>query len=219
MPAHLRAILWLASLLAASALPVFLLLAEPVRHTGPWWAFALALGYAGIAVMGLQFLLTSRVRWVVRPLGLEALYQFHRWLALVAFALLTLHAAVVAWRQPALVGFDGWPPLHVTAGIAGWLGYGVLVVTSLWGRQFGIGYRAWRQLHAGGAALAFGAGLWHAWESGRFVDTPGKRLVFAASVAAWFLLLAWVRVLRPALLARRAGRQVAGCSGSGRAIT
>ncbi len=204
---HLRATSWLAALLAVAALPVFLLLAEPQRYAAPVWAFAMALGYGGIAFMGLQFLLTARLRFIVAPLGLDALQQFHRYLAIAGFGLLTLHGAVAAWRQPGLVGLEGGaPPLHVALGLVAWLLYGVLVLSSVYGRRLGLGYAAWRHLHVAGSVVAFGGGLWHAWASGRYVDTPAKQAVFIAAVAAWLLLLAWVRAVRPALVARRLRR-------------
>ena len=205
---HLRATSWLAALLAVAALPVVLLLVEPQRYSAPAWAFAMALGYGGIAFMGLQFLLTARLRVIVAPLGLDALQQFHRYLAIAGFGLLTLHGAVAAWRQPGLVGLYGEPPPpHVAAGLVAWLLYLALILSSVFGRRLGFGYAAWRHLHVAGSVVAFGGGLWHAWASGRYVDTPAKQAVFVAAVAAWLLLLAWVRVLRPVLVARRVRRR------------
>lgn len=206
MHRHLRSTAWLAALLAAAAVPPVLLLADPARPASPPWAFAMALGYAGIAFIGLQFLLTARFKTLAAPIGIDLVYYFHRYLALGGFVLITLHAALVAWRQPALAGIGAWPPAHVAAGLVAWLLYAVLIASSLWRLPIGLHYDAWRKVHAAAAVVAFGATGWHAWVSGRYLDAPGKRLVFLFAILAWLALLVWIRVIRPALVARRPWR-------------
>jgi predicted ferric reductase len=206
MHRHLRSTVWLAALLAAAAVPPAILLASPARPAAPPWAFAMALGYAGIAFIGLQFLLTARFKTLAAPIGIDLVYYFHRYLALGGFLLITLHAAIVAWRQPSLAGIGAWPEPHVLAGIGAWLLYGVLVASSLWRLPFRLHYDAWRKLHAAAAVVAFGATGWHAWASGRYLDAPEKRFVFLFAILAWLALLLWVRVVRPAVVARRPWR-------------
>jgi predicted ferric reductase len=206
MHRHLRATVWLAALLAAAAVPPAILLAHPARPAAPPWAFAMALGYAGIAFIGLQFLLTARFKTLAAPIGIDLVYYFHRYLALGGFLLISLHAAIVAWRQPALAGIGAWPEPHVLAGIGAWLLYGVLVASSLWRLPFRLHYDAWRKLHAAAAVAAFGATGWHAWASGRYLDAPEKRLVFLFAICAWLALLLWVRVVRPAMVALKPWR-------------
>jgi predicted ferric reductase len=203
MHRHLRATTWLAALLAAAAAPPVLLLAHPERPAAPPWAFAMALGYAGIAFVGLQFLLTARFKTIAMPFGIDLVYYFHRYLAIGGFALITLHAALVAWRRPGLAGLDGAPEAHVLAGWLAWALYALLVLSSLFRLKAKLHYDRWRRLHAAAAVIAFGATGWHAWTSGRYLDGPGKRAVFAAAILAWLLLLVWVRAIRPALVARR----------------
>jgi predicted ferric reductase len=209
MHRHLRATAWLAALLAAAAVPPAILLAEPARPAAPPWAFGMALGYAGIAFIGLQFLLTARFKTLVAPIGIDLVYYFHRYLALGGFLLITLHAAVIAWRQPTLAGLGAWPEAHVLAGIGAWVLYGVLVASSLWRLPFRLHYRDWRKLHAAAAVVAFAATVWHAWASGRYLDAPGKRFVFLLAILAWLALLVWVRVVRPALDAKKPWRVAA----------
>jgi predicted ferric reductase len=206
MHRHVRATVWLAALLAAAALPPAVLLAHPARHGAPAFAFAMALGYAGIAFAGFQFLLTARFRTLAAPIGIDLVYYFHRYLALGAFALITLHAGLVAWRQPALAGLGARPEPHVVAGIVAWLVYAALIASSLWRLPLRIHYDLWRRLHAAGAVIAFGATGWHAWVSGRYLDAPEKRAVFAFAIVAWLGLIVWVRAIRPAFVARRPWR-------------
>jgi predicted ferric reductase len=40
--------------------------------------FSVAIGYAGLAMIGLQFGLTARFRYVTDPWGEDVIYHFHR---------------------------------------------------------------------------------------------------------------------------------------------
>ena len=61
-----------------------LLLGTPPPSRGFWTEFAIALGYSGLAIMGLQLGLTARFRHVTAPWGEDVIYHFHRRLSLVA---------------------------------------------------------------------------------------------------------------------------------------
>ena len=45
--------------------------------------FSVALGYSGLAMMGLQFGLTARFRYVTEPWGEDVIYHFHRQISLL----------------------------------------------------------------------------------------------------------------------------------------
>src|ERR1700754_884414 len=60
-----------------------------------WTEFSVALGYAGLAMMGLQFGLTARFRYITEPWGEDVIYHFHRQISLVAIALVILHVIIL----------------------------------------------------------------------------------------------------------------------------
>jgi predicted ferric reductase len=63
-----RGAAWVAVYLLFILAPLFVMLAgslPPAR--GFWTEFAVALGYSGLAMMGLQFGLTARFRYVTEP--------------------------------------------------------------------------------------------------------------------------------------------------------
>lgn len=63
MKAAAAALLWIGAYLALACAPLVLLLVGDVPPGGGlWWDFAMALGFAGMAIMGLQFVLTARFR-------------------------------------------------------------------------------------------------------------------------------------------------------------
>jgi predicted ferric reductase len=63
---------------------------------GLWWDFSMALGFAAMAMMSMQFALTARFRRATAPFGIDIIYYFHRYVGVIAFGLLLAHVASYA---------------------------------------------------------------------------------------------------------------------------
>ena len=74
---------------------------DPVRDF--WTEFSVAIGYSGLAMMGLQFGLTARFRYVTEPWGEDVIYHFHRQISLVAVGLVVAHPLILFAVQPKLL--------------------------------------------------------------------------------------------------------------------
>lgn len=62
-PRALRGAFWILAYIFLTAFPLLvLLLGDMPKGGGYWWDFAMALGFGGLAIMGLQSLLTARFR-------------------------------------------------------------------------------------------------------------------------------------------------------------
>src|SRR5690349_22281960 len=84
--------------------PLFALLTGPLPPTRDFWTeFSVALGYAGLAIMGLQFGLTARFRYITEPWGEDVIYYFHRKLSLVALGLVLAHPVILFVTRPELI--------------------------------------------------------------------------------------------------------------------
>ena len=97
----LRSVTWAALYLFFILGPMFALLLgshPPARDF--WTEFSAAIGYAGLALMGLQFGLTARFRYVTEPWGEDVIYHFHRQISLIAVALVILHPIILFSVQP-----------------------------------------------------------------------------------------------------------------------
>src|SRR6202043_2692981 len=105
----LRGAAWILVYLLFILAPLFALLAgshPPAR--GFWTELSVALGYSGLAMMGLQFGLTARFRYVTEPWGEDVIYHFHRQISLVAVGLVVAHPVILFATQPELLA-----PLNV----------------------------------------------------------------------------------------------------------
>jgi predicted ferric reductase len=202
----LDAVRWLAVYLLAVTVPLFALLPGGAPGFGFSWDFPMALGYAGLAMLGIQFALTARFRRATAPFGIDIVYYFHRYLAVFALAVVFGHYALLRIAHPEALGSaDPFAaPGYMTAGRAALVLFALVVFMALLRRRLGFEYDAWRALHALLATLAFGLALWHLHGAGRFLDTTWKQWVWGLYGAFWVLLIVYVRLVRPARVAREA---------------
>src|SRR5262249_9042732 len=65
-----------------------------------WTNFSVALGFVGLAMMGLEFALVARFEAMSAPFGQDALLQFHRQIGYVGLGFVLLHVALSAhWGE------------------------------------------------------------------------------------------------------------------------
>jgi predicted ferric reductase len=200
-----HAALWLGIYVAAVALPLFALLPGQVSAgRGFTWDFAMALGYAGLAMLGVQFALTARFRRATAPFGIDIVYYFHRYLALFALGILLAHYLIVRVSSPAALGAADprVAPAYMSAGRVALLLFIVLVALSLARRVLRFDYELWRLTHALLATTAYGLALWHLLGAGGFLDAPWKQALWATYGVFWIALIAYVRIVRPWRVAR-----------------
>ena len=95
-----RGAVWIAVYLFFILAPLFALLLgshPPARDF--WTELSVAFGYSGLAMMGLQFGLTARFRYVTEPWGEDVIYHFHRQISLIALGLVVLPSSDTCINQ------------------------------------------------------------------------------------------------------------------------
>lgn len=203
------AAVWIAVYLVLVLVPLLVLLVgERPRPGGFWWDFAMALGYASLGMMGLQFALTARFKRATAPFGIDVIYTFHRYLAIGAFLVLLLHVGILVWRHPVVAG---WPnpagaPAYMLSGWLALLAFALLVGSSLWRKTLRLEYDAWRRVHVVLAVAGVVAALVHVFGSGSYLQDTPARLLWIGLGAFWLGLAVWVRLARPAALLHRPWR-------------
>jgi predicted ferric reductase len=203
-------------------LPLLVLLTgQTPRGGGFLWDFALMLGYACLAMMGVQFWLTARFKRASAPFGIDILYYFHRYLASIAYLLLLAHAGLLYAAFPAVVGAldprsAAW---SMTVGWMALLTFTALMVCSLWRKSLRIEYDRWRRWHTGLAVLGMVLAVGHVLGSASYLDPPWKRVLWTLMALSWLGLWIWVRLLRPWRLTRHPYRVTAVQREAGRTWT
>ena len=150
MKTILLATFWISVYLMLVLAPLFILTLGAVPHgSGFWWDFSMALGFSAMAMMSVQFILTARFKRASAPFGIDIIYYFHRYLALIAVGLIFLHYIIIRINNVDVLGTIN--PLHapwyMTAGRVSFVLFAMLVVTSLWRKRLRIHYDEWRMLH------------------------------------------------------------------------
>lgn len=144
MTLALRAVFWVIAYLGAVLLPlVFAVIGASQPDHGFLTSFSVALGFVGLAMMGLEFALVARFRPLAAPFGQDALLQFYRQIGYVGLAFILIHVAISArWNALTLTNALH-APLLVWFGMAALLALVVLIATSVWRRPLRLSYEAW----------------------------------------------------------------------------
>ena len=203
-PSLLTAALWVAIYLLLVLAPVLVMLLGQTAGAGFWWDFAMAIGFSAMAIMGVQFALTARFRRATAPFGIDIIYYFHRFAAVLALLMVCGHALVVLVDTPgALLPRNPLSaPWHMTAGRLALLCFIVVVATSLWRKQLRIEYDHWRIGHTLLATVGFLLAVGHIEGASYSIEAPATRLLWTTYTAFWVLLVVHIRLVRPWLLSR-----------------
>src|SRR6185369_9890602 len=201
-----RSIVWMVIYLLFIFLPLFALLTgslPPARDV--WTEFSAALGYSGLAIMGLQFGLTARFRYVTEPWGEDVIYHFHRQVSLVAVALVIIHPIILFIIRPELLGLLNSITAPWRARFAALSTYALIaiVVMALWRKRLKLSYETWHLSHVVLAVVAVTAGIVHMVGWSFYFGDPWKRALWIGLTVFWIALLLYVRIVKPLFVLRR----------------
>jgi predicted ferric reductase len=202
----LRGAVWLLLYLFFVLAPLFALLFgrhPPARAF--WTEFSIAIGYSGLAIMGLQFGLTARFRYVTEPFGEDVIYHFHRQISLVAVALVIAHPILLFIIRPELLGLLNSFTAPWRARFAALSTYALIAIVgmSLWRTRLKLRYEAWHASHIGLALVAVAAGILHMVGWSFYFGDPWKRGLWIGLTIFWIALLFYVRIVKPLFILRR----------------
>ena len=170
--------------------------------------FSVALGFVGLSLMGLQFLLAARFRWVEAPFGMDVLLQYHRKIGYVSLLFILAHPALL------FVADDDYlellevteAPLLAKMGITSVVALLIMVALSVWRKKLRIGYELWQWTHGVLGFVVVSAALAHVLMVGYYVNEPLEIALWLWMSVVFVGLVLWVRVVRPLELRGKAWR-------------
>jgi predicted ferric reductase len=202
-----RAAIWFGGYIAVIVVPlIFAAIGVVDDDRGFWREFAVALGFVGLSMMGLQFVLVARLRTVAAPFGEDALVHFHRYMGYAGTVFILAHPVLL------IVLVDPSYLERVNPFTAPWAGrFGtlsivcllVVIATSVWRVALRISYEVWQALHLVLSTVAIIAALVHVELINHYVDQPWKRVLWAVMTLGFLGMFVWVRVVRPVTRMRR----------------
>ncbi|TPG29840.1 ferredoxin reductase family protein [Mycolicibacterium hodleri] len=219
MRTALRVPAWIGAYLAVVVVPlIFAVIGVVDDDRGFWREFTVALGFVGLSMMGLQFVLVARVKTVAAPFGEDALVHFHRYMGYAGTCFILAHPILL------IVLVDPSYIERVNPFTAPWAGrFGTLaivclvavIVTSVWRAALRMSYEVWQAVHLVLSTVAITAALVHVELIGHYVNAPWKRALWVVMTLGFLLMFLWVRIVRPLLRTRRPWEVVSVVSDAG----
>jgi predicted ferric reductase len=197
---------WIGAYLFITFLPLTILLIYPAPvGRGFWVDFSVALGFIALAMMALQFSLTARINRIEASYGIDIILQFHRYISLVAFALVLIHPLILFVVQSETLQLLNFftAPWRARMAVLGTLALIALVITTIWRQQLKIPYEPWRTLHGVLAVLAIALGLGHAIAVGNYLGLFWKAVLWTVIILAALWLLVYVRLVKPFFMLKK----------------
>lgn len=206
-----KARFWIAVFILLVLAPAFILLLGP-RPEGreAWRDFSAALGFAGLPLMGIQFIPTARLPFLAKLFPMDTLYAFHHRISIAGFILGLSHPLLLFVGNPytlRLLDLTG-APWRARAAVLGTLLFILLVVTSVWRKNLRLPYPQWRTIHDLFALAAAGLILYHMFKVNYYMADPLQRAYWLFSAAIWTLATVYIRLIRPLQLLRHPYRVV-----------
>lgn len=202
----LQGIFWILVYILLISAPLLILLIGPVPAGREFWReLSVALGFAGLAIMGLQFFLTARFKTIKAPYGADIVYHFHRQITFVALIFILAHPLLLFINSPDTLQLINifTAPWRARAGVTAVLLTLIITATSIWRLRFKIEYTRWRIWHGILATLAILLSIIHVILAGHYINTPIKQLLWIAYGIFWVGTFLYVRFLKPFLLLRK----------------
>jgi predicted ferric reductase len=198
MTLAVRAIFWVMAYLGVVVTPlVFATIGAGDPRHDFLTDFSVALGFVGLAMMGLEFVLVARFAPVAAPFGQDALLQFHRQIGFAGLALVLGHVAISAQWEALTFSNAISAPALVWFGMAAALSLIALIVTSVWRLRLRLSYEWWHAAHTVLAVVAVVGALTHVYFVDEYVSTIWKQALWGLMSIAFIALLAWVRLVKP----------------------
>ncbi|QRN84190.1 ferric reductase-like transmembrane domain-containing protein [Chloroflexota bacterium] len=200
MKKRFQTIFWLAIYFLLVFLPIALLMILP-RPQGREFLreVSVALGFMGMALLGLQTIPTSRLKFFVLHFPMDTLYQFHHSLSIFTFLVLLVHPILLFINNPGTLQLLNLltAPWRARAAVLSILAMLVLVVTSVWREVMKLKYDIWRWIHDGLAYLAIGLGLYHMFKVNYYMSLTYQKVLWLGLTGIWVLILIAIRIVRP----------------------
>lgn len=182
---------WIFVYLAVAVAPLIFAWSGPEPGRGFLIDFSAALGFVGLAMMGLQFALVARFKTVSAPFGMDVVLQYHRQMAYVALLFILAHPVLLFVEDAQFLALldPVTAPLRAKMAVTSTVALLVLVALSVWRRKLRVSYELWQLTHGLLGVLIVATALTHVFLVGYYVDEPWERTLWLVMSAGFVLLL------------------------------
>ncbi|MCU0521603.1 MAG: ferric reductase-like transmembrane domain-containing protein [Anaerolineae bacterium] len=206
MKSPLKRAIWVVAYGLVLIAPVLIMVLAPRPAARQFWRdAAVAIGYVGFALMGVQLIPTGRLPFLTDLFALDAIYKVHHRLSRIAFFMVLAHPVLLIVQNPYnLVALNLLSaPWKLRAGPIALISLVLLIATSVWRQWLRLKYEVWRVLHNVFTAGVIGASMYHIHTVGYFTALPLQRALWIAYGVVWAGITLYVRAAKPLMLLRK----------------
>ena len=195
--------------IAVTLAPLAISVSSGMTPRSPGDELAAGLGMTAFAMILVEFVLSGRFRLVSRRIGADVTMRMHQLLARTALVFALLHpffyqapfAPAHPWDtqrgETLYYGID-----FLATGTVAWVLLIPFVLLAIARDGLPFRYETWRALHGGGAALIAAFAGYHTLIGGRYSAEPALSALWLVLIAAAFVSLAVVYVVKPLMQLR-----------------
>lgn len=172
---------------------------------GFWTEFGVGLGFVGLAMMGLQFVLTARYSKIGAPFGMDELLNFHGQAGYVAWLFIMGHFIILFLADSEFHKFlDPTVNLPRAVALSGVIvAVCALIATTYWREKIGLVYEWWRASHGLLGLFVVFVGTVHIMQVGFYVSELWQQIVWVGLSLGAMSMLVHNRVIRPLQMKKR----------------
>jgi len=166
---------------------------------------SVALGFLTMALLGLQTIPTSRLKFLTVAFPMETLYDVHHKLSIFTFVSALVHPILLFINNPETLRLLNFfeAPWRARAAVLSVLAMLLLVITSVWRELLKMKYDVWRWVHDGLAFLAIGLGLYHMFKVNYYMSLTYQKVIWLTLTGIWVLIILYIRLARPLIMLQR----------------
>jgi len=202
----LQTYLWLVFYFLMVFLPLVLLMILP-RPAGREFLreVSVSLGFIAMALLGLQTIPTSRLRFFTKAFPMDTLYTFHHGLSIFTFLIALLHPVLLFINNPETLRLLNLitAPWRARAAVISIVAMIILVVSSVWRELIKLKYDIWRWIHDGLSFLAIGLALYHMFKVNYYMSLTYQRVLWLVLTGFWTAIILYIRVVRPIIMIKK----------------
>jgi len=198
--------LWLAFYFLMVFLPLVLLMIFPKPEGREFLReISVALGFLGMALLGLQTIPTSRLKFFTKLFPMDTLYTFHHRLSIFTFLIILVHPILLFINNPATLQLLNLvtAPWRARAGVIAVVAMLALVATSVWRELMKIKYDIWRWVHDALSFLAIGLALFHMFKVNYYMSLTYQKVIWLVLTSIWLSIILYIRVARPIIMIKK----------------
>ncbi|MBM4430126.1 MAG: oxidoreductase [Chloroflexi bacterium] len=201
-----RAVFWIALYLFMIFAPLLIILVGP-RPAGRefWREFAVALGFIGLSLMGLQFIPTARLPFLCCVFPMDTMYFLHHAISVASLGFVLAHPLILLLNNPYIIQFfnPATSPWRALSGVLATLAAFLLVTSSVFRKSWRIIYEPWRLTHGLLSVITLVLALIHIFQVNYYTAMPLQRLLWIVLPVLWLALVVYARGIKPALMLKK----------------